>query len=151
MSEPRKVKLDTLFAALHAGPFQPKGNGWEHPTTIRNCEILVDAGFPGQEDITHLYVPVPNSVVIEKLLNRVRYVNRIFFPALSGVHTGGHEAIATSGRRSLAGDHCWTAAQRAERAGVPPAQRLFKIIKEQLGIGPSPARPAVNAAGPQPR
>src|ERR1044071_8881113 len=47
MSRVQKSKLVSLLEALKAGPYQPKA-GWENETRLRNCEILVNAGFAGK-------------------------------------------------------------------------------------------------------
>ncbi|MGD0463968.1 MAG: hypothetical protein ABSB74_15900 [Tepidisphaeraceae bacterium] len=45
MTTARKRILVSLFDELRSGPFQPHDGGWDNETRIRNCNVLVDAGF----------------------------------------------------------------------------------------------------------
>jgi len=48
MSRSQKTRLVSLFDTLRSGPYQPPGDGWDDPTHIEKCQLLVDAGFAGK-------------------------------------------------------------------------------------------------------
>ncbi len=45
----RKARLVSIFerllVQLEAGPYQPPGDGWRDPRIVRNCELIIAAGF----------------------------------------------------------------------------------------------------------